>query len=458
MREYTLGKKGAMVVLHQMFSVLMVVGIFIIDYFISHNLTECISAAVGLTVIAFCGSFIMLAYLTNITGYKSEDDKTVYYLFIDKVYSDVLLIGFLLSVTGIFSIIGRVRKVDFEFSSLIVTVATLTYILDIVFLLFYHSIIRRMKGNIIITHSIIYKIYSFICEYQKNHKVFLTNKGKERYLITEAIEKIGSGALDTRLCEDDFHGQEKDIAKAINHIRDGLNEAVTESIKNEKMKADLITNVSHDIKTPLTSILNYVELLKRENLDNENAKKYIRIIDEKSQRLKHLAEDLVDLSKISSGNIKLDMNKIDWVELLYQTGGEFNERFEQRNLTIVTKLPSHSMNILADGRQLYRTIENLYTNAAKYAMENTRVYVDLTQDNNRAIFTIKNISKNEIKVEGGDYNNLTERFVRGEISRTTEGSGLGLSIAKNLTILMGGTFEIKVDGDLFIAQLSFEMI
>ncbi|MEE1028005.1 MAG: HAMP domain-containing sensor histidine kinase [Agathobacter sp.] len=458
MREYTLGKKGAMVVLHQMFSVLMVVGIFIIDYFISHNLTECINAAVGLTVIAFCGSFIMLAYLTNITGYKSEDDKTVYYLFIDKVYSDVLLIGFLLSVTGIFSIIGRVRKVDFEFSSLIVTVATLTYILDIVFLLFYHSIIRRMKGNIIITHSIIYKIYSFICEYQKNHKVFLTNKGKERYLITQAIEKIGSGALDTRLCEDDFHGQEKDIAKAINHIRDGLNEAVTESIKNEKMKADLITNVSHDIKTPLTSILNYVELLKRENLDNENAKKYIRLIDEKSQRLKHLAEDLVDLSKISSGNIKLDMNKIDWVELLYQTGGEFNERFEQRNLTIVTKLPSHSMNILADGRQLYRTIENLYTNAAKYAMENTRVYVDLTQDNNRAVFTIKNISKNEIKVEGGDYNNLTERFVRGEISRTTEGSGLGLSIAKNLTILMGGTFEIKVDGDLFIAQLSFEMI
>lgn len=458
MREYTLGKKGAMVVLHQMFSVLMVVGIFIIDYFISHNLTECINAAVGLTVIAFCGSFIMLAYLTNITGYKSEDDKTVYYLFIDKVYSDVLLIGFLLSVTGIFSIIGRVRKVDFEFSSLIVTVATLTYILDIVFLLFYHSIIRRMKGNIIITHSIIYKIYSFICEYQKNHKVFLTNKGKERYLITQAIEKIGSGALDTRLCEDDFHGQEKDIAKAINHIRDGLNEAVTESIKNEKMKADLITNVSHDIKTPLTSILNYVELLKRENLDNENAKKYIRIIDEKSQRLKHLAEDLVDLSKISSGNIKLDMNKIDWVELLYQTGGEFNERFEQRNLTIVTKLPSHSMNILADGRQLYRTIENLYTNAAKYALENTRIYVELTKEKNKAVFTIKNISKNVIKVEGGDYNNLTERFVRGEISRTTEGSGLGLSIAKNLTILMGGTFEIKVDGDLFIAQLSFEMI
>lgn len=458
MKEYTLGKKGAMVVLHQMFTILMVVGIYVIDYCASHKFTEYINTVGGFTVIAFCGSFIMLAYLTNITGFKNDKDKTVYYLFIDKVYSDVLLIGFLLSIAGIFSIIGHVKKVDFELSSLIVTVAVITYILDIVFLFFYHSIIRRMKGNIIITHSAIYKIYSIVCEYRKNHKAFITRKSKERYLITQAIEEIGSGALDTRLCEEDFHGQEKDIAKAINHIRDGLNEAVTESIKNEKMKADLITNVSHDIKTPLTSIVNYVELLKRENLDNENAKKYIKIIEEKSQRLKHLAEDLVDLSKISSGNIKLEMNKIDMVELLYQTGGEFNERFEQRNLTIITKLPSHSMNILADGRQLYRTIENLYTNAAKYALENTRVYVELTKEKNKAVFTIKNISKNEIKVEGGDYNNLTERFVRGEISRTTEGSGLGLSIAKNLTILMGGTFEIKVDGDLFIAQLSFEMI
>lgn len=458
MKEYTLGKKGAMVVLHQMFTILMVVGIYIIDYCASHKLTEYINTVGGFTVIAFCGSFIMLAYLTNITGFKNDNDKTVYYLFIDKVYSDVLLIGFLLSIAGIFSIIGHVKKVDFELSSLIVTVAVITYILDIVFLFFYHSIIRRMKGNIIITHSAIYKIYSIVCEYRKNHKAFITRKSKERYLLTQAIEEIGSGALDTRLCEEDFHGQEKDIAKAINHIRDGLNEAVTESIKNEKMKADLITNVSHDIKTPLTSIVNYVELLKRENLDNENAKKYIKIIEEKSQRLKHLAEDLVDLSKISSGNIKLEMNKIDMVELLYQTGGEFNERFEQRNLTIITKLPSHSMNILADGRQLYRTIENLYTNAAKYALENTRIYVELTKEKNKAVFTIKNISKNVIKVEGGDYNNLTERFVRGEISRTTEGSGLGLSIAKNLTILMGGTFEIKVDGDLFIAQLSFEMI
>ena len=144
-----------------------------------------------------------------------------------------------------------------------------------------------------------------------------------------------------------------------------MSEALAKSIRNERMKADLITNVSHDIKTPLTSIVNYVDLLKREEIDNENAQKYIRILDDKSQRLKQLTEDLVEASKISSGNVKLDMQRIDFVELLCQTGGEFNERFEARNLTIVTKLPHDPVYIWADGRQLYRAIENLYTNAAK---------------------------------------------------------------------------------------------
>ena len=202
-----------------------------------------------------------------------------------------------------------------------------------------------------------------------------------------------------------------------------------------------------------------MELLKRENLDNQNVQNYIRIIDDKAQRLKQLTEDLVEASKISSGNIKLDMQKIDLVELLYQTGGEFNERFEQRNLTIVTKIPSESIFVKADGRQLYRAIENLYTNAAKYAMEKTRVYVELTREGERAVFSIKNISENLISLKDDEnVNDLTERFVRGESSRTTEGSGLGLSIAKNLTNLMGGTFEINVDGDLFIATISFIMV
>ena len=224
------------------------------------------------------------------------------------------------------------------------------------------------------------------------------------------------------------------------------------------MKADLITNVSHDIKTPLTSIINYVNLMKLEKIDNERVQGYIQILDEKSQRLKQLTEDLVEASKISSGNIQLDMQTIDLVELLYQTGGEFNERFEARGLTIVTKLPHNSVMIRADGRQLYRAIENLYTNAAKYALENTRVYVDLEVEENNAVFRIKNISKNPLPEQGAARKDLTERFVRGEESRTTEGSGLGLSIAKNLTQLMGGEFAILVDGDLFAASITFAVV
>ena len=276
--------------------------------------------------------------------------------------------------------------------------------------------------------------------------------------IQHAIEKIAAGALDTTLDVEQFHGQERGIAASVNNIRAGLSEAIQERIRNERMKADLITNVSHDIKTPLTSIVNYVDLLKRENLENENARNYIRVLDEKSQRLKQLTEDLVEASKISSGNIQLDMQTIDLVELLYQTGGEFNERFEARGLTIVTKLPHNSVMIRADGRQLYRAIENLYTNAAKYALENTRVYVDLEVEENNAVFRIKNISKNPLPEQGAARKDLTERFVRGEDSRTTEGSGLGLSIAKNLTQLMGGEFAILVDGDLFAASITFAVV
>lgn len=384
---------------------------------------------------------------------------TIRYIYrkIDKIYSDIFLLMFMLFIIGIVKVISGVKSQNFEFASLLITVGTLTYILDLGFIVFYTSIVRRIKGNILFTHSLIYKIWEILLQFVCGNR-FHTQKTREIMKIQQALELISTGALDTKLDVSEFHGQEKEVAEAVNHIRDGLMESVNESLKNEKLKADLITNVSHDIKTPLTSIVNYVDLLKRENLGNENARNYIRILDEKSQRLKQLTEDLVETSKITSGNVKLDMQKIDMVELLYQTGGEFNERFEARNLTIVTKIPNKSMYIYADGRQLYRSLENLYTNAAKYALENTRVYVELSNNDNKVVFTIKNVSKNELDIVSDGKVDLTERFVRGEKSRTTEGSGLGLSIAKNLTTLMGGKFEINVDGDLFIATIEYEMI
>ena len=289
--------------------------------------------------------------------------------------------------------------------------------------------------------------------------LLLLREASGRKQIEHGLKEIAAGDLDYKIDLTELQGEDNlQLAGIVNSLGEGMKAAVQEQMKSERLKADLITNVSHDIKTPLTSIVNYVDLLKRENLENENARNYIRILDEKSQRLKQLTEDLVEVSKITSGNVHLEMQTIDMVELIYQTGGEFNERFEARGLTIVTKLPNQAVLVNADGRQLYRAIENLYTNAAKYALENTRVYVELEVEDTTAVFTIKNISKNPLpeKQEGGK--DLTARFVRGDVSRTTEGSGLGLSIAKNLTNLMGGEFKIQTDGDLFIAKIQFEIL
>lgn len=457
MKKYSAGKKLSIVAIHQMFMVFLTTGIYASGYCMKHDIKNGLGVYTFLAIVGMVGSFVTLSYMANTSGRRSEDDYTIYYRKIDKIYSDIFLLMFILFIIGIVKVISGVKSQNFEFASLLITVGTLTYILDLGFIVFYTSIVRRIKGNILFTHSLIYKIWEILLQFVCGNR-FHTQKTREIMKIQQALELISTGALDTKLDVSEFHGQEKEVAEAVNHIRDGLMESVNESLKNEKLKADLITNVSHDIKTPLTSIVNYVDLLKRENLGNENARNYIRILDEKSQRLKQLTEDLVETSKITSGNVKLDMQKIDMVELLYQTGGEFNERFEARNLTIVTKIPNKSMYIYADGRQLYRSLENLYTNAAKYALENTRVYVELSNNDNKVVFTIKNVSKNELDIVSDGKVDLTERFVRGEKSRTTEGSGLGLSIAKNLTTLMGGKFEINVDGDLFIATIEYEMI
>ena len=457
MRQYTIGKKAAVIVLHQLCMILMVTGVFATGYAFRHDAHENIDIYALISLAGLVGSFVSMAYMANVAGRKSEDDYTIYYLPIDKVYSDVMLVIFTLLMVFMGKVISGVTNQHFDYASLIMATGTFTFLFDLAFIILYQSIVRKIKGNILCTHSLMYKGYELLKRVIEKKDIH-TQKTKEIMRIQEALEAISEGALDTTLNVNEFHGQQKKVAEAVNHIRQGLMSSVNESLKNEKLKADLITNVSHDIKTPLTSIDNYVDLLTRENLENENANYNIHVLEEKSQRLKQLTEDLVETSKITSGNVKLNMQKLDLVELLYQTGGEFNERFESRNLTIVTKIPSEQIFIYADGRQLYRSIENLYTNAAKYALENTRVYVELEKADTKAVFTIKNVSKNELDIVSDGNVDLTERFVRGERSRTTEGSGLGLSIAKNLTHLMGGKFEIKVDGDLFIATISFIMV
>ena len=270
--------------------------------------------------------------------------------------------------------------------------------------------------------------------------------------VREGTGRIVGGDPDFKI---DTHKMYSDLARHAGQLNDlgaAIGNAVDERIQSERFKAELITNVSHDLKTPLTSIINYVDLLKKQDIDNPKAQEYIEVLDRKSQRLKKLTEDLVEASRASSGNIKLDMANIDIVELVQQTNGEFEEKYAIRHLDIVTTLPNEVILIEADGRRLWRVLENLYNNAFKYAMEGTRVYVGIEDRDSEVVFSIKNVSATPLNISRDE---LTERFVRGDTSRTTEGSGLGLSIAKDLTQLQGGRFEITIDGDLFKAELTF---
>ena len=270
--------------------------------------------------------------------------------------------------------------------------------------------------------------------------------------LLDGMKKLEAGDLEYQYELDEFHGFRKEFAQALNGVHQVFLNSVMESMKNERMQTDLITNVSHDIKTPLTSIINYVELLKRENIENEKARGYIEVLEQKSHRLKHLTEDLVEASKISSGNIKLEFMQIHMQEMLYQASGEMADKFEARGLHLIENIPQEPLYVRADGQRLWRVLENLFNNVAKYAMPDTRVYVDLLDLGNEVKLSIKNISEQRLNIEAKD---LTERFIRGDISRSTEGSGLGLSIAKNLTELQGGKFFIYLDGDLFRVTIIF---
>lgn len=280
----------------------------------------------------------------------------------------------------------------------------------------------------------------------------LVTDGMQRQKLLTAIQEINSEEGNTRISESGLFAINRQMAAAVNDLGDGLRHALQEQMKSERMKADLITNVSHDLKTPLTSIINYVDLLKREELHNEKANGYLEVLDQKSQRLKQLTEDLVEASRASSGNVVLDIRRIDVKELLMQTSGEFVERFEARGLQLVENFPQNPQYVDADGRRLWRIIENLFRNVEKYAMPHTRVYLDLINDGDRVAFSLKNISENPLNISPEE---LTERFTRGDESRSTEGSGLGLSIAKDLTEIQQGTFEIYLDGDLFKVTVSF---
>ena len=243
----------------------------------------------------------------------------------------------------------------------------------------------------------------------------------------------------------------REHAGQLNDLGGAISSAVEEQLRSERFKAELITNVSHDLKTPLTSIINYVDLLKKQDIQDPAAAEYIAVLDRKSQRLKKLTEDLVEASKASTGNLTVNRERLGMVQLVQQAVGEFEEKFTQSGLTLVAAFPPEEVYVRADGRRLWRIIENLLSNCHKYALAGTRVYLDVMHWEGNVILSIKNISRQQLNIPAAQ---LVERFVRGEESRTTEGSGLGLSIAQNLTELQGGAFRLDIDGDLFKASVT----
>ena len=444
---------------------------------------------------------ICITYLVSSLGYK-KDHKGIYLNWIDKTPLEIIITLFCF---GLFIVVWIVNSFTSHTSLLYnavgaISAVTLLYVLIAIAL---STVIKRIKAKVLIKNTLIYKIIvwtkKLTQELFKNTKLIvklsilyggfvfiffivmmmsasyydigfpmfllfvlvvlvfikLYNYLKNLYKIKTAIKKIYEGNNEIILNPEEMKGELRDVAIYVNDIAGGLSNAIEESIKSERFKTELITNVSHDIKTPLTSIINYVDLLKQEKVENEKIKEYIQILDQKSQRLKKLTEDLVEASKASSGNVKLEMEKINIIELIKQATGEFEDKFNEKGLKIVTQIPENEVNILADNRYIYRVIENVFSNISKYALEGSRVYIDVTKKDKKAIVIIKNISKESLNITAEE---LMQRFVRGDKSRTTEGSGLGLSISKSLTELQNGTFDIQVDGDLFKVEITFDLV
>lgn len=456
---------------------------------------------INMMIVSIILLLIIAVYLIWSIGYKNHEEG-IYLNAIDKFYYEIILAIAVAII--IFSSFIACAGIDSYYSNYRIYA-------QIVFLAGYFTAyiacavlgvttIKRIKKGTLIKSLLIYKIYNWIKRKIKNinEVIFLNRKASTKLIIyyigfiiiscilistietgiglvvlivfwvlclyillkhtkqlssiANALKNIYEGKENVKIDCTNFERDLKQIAEYINAISSGLTKAVEESLKSERMKTELITNVSHDIKTPLTSIINYVDLLKKEEMPNEKTKQYLQILDEKSQRLKRLTEDLVEASKASSGNIKLNIEKLNVKELINQISGEYEDKFKDNNLELILKMPKEEIVINADSRYLYRVIENMYSNIVKYSLKGSRVYVDVLKNKDKTIIELKNISKEKLNISADE---LMQRFVRGETSRNTEGSGLGLSIAESLTKLQGGNFKIHLDGDLFKVVIEF---
>ncbi|AGA69470.1 signal transduction histidine kinase [Desulfitobacterium dichloroeliminans LMG P-21439] len=440
---------------------------------------EVASQAFNRMAVFGAGFIITFIYLIFIWGRNSREDQEVHFYPLERIYNDITSLICLGLITlwialGIELYRDRLGAEIFNFITFGIAALGLFFVL---------SLVKHLKNRTLLKHTLIYTVFHklfsglkaiydsgslgvktaiiaigypacvaltfFMFPITIGVAVWLSyKKVKEFKAIKEGVKRVKEGEL-TQKIDITGTGELARLADDINSITDGLNKAVENEIKSERLKTELITNVSHDIRTPLTSIITYVDLLKMEE-DPEKIKEYVEILDQKSQRLKVLTDDLFEAAKASSGDIPVTFERIDIVSLLTQGLGELDEKIQERRLDFKLSYPREKMWIKADGRLLWRSIENLFSNIFKYAQEGSRVYVDLAEAGPGVRLTIKNISAYELNISATE---LMERFKRGDESRTSQGSGLGLSIVQSLIEIQKGSFAIEVDGDLFKAVI-----
>lgn len=425
--------------------------------------------------IAGCALGFLLAfiYLIMVAGKKSFRDEKVHFYAGDRIYNDVRIVMAIVLITIYAAFID---SLSLDVSKIIVPVLVPIMALTLYVIL---TCVKQIKNRTFLKHTLIYslmeKFIRFIGQVYSSGSIgvktvllvvgypivialtffmfpitigaaawFAFKKVKAFQAIQEGVEQIKRGDLHHRI-DIEEQGELKRLAENINRITEGLNKAVENELKSERLKTELITNVSHDIRTPLTSIITYVDLLKNEQ-NPEKMKEYIHILEQKSKRLKVLTDDLFEAAKASSGNIPVQLEKIDIVSLLNQGLGEVSDKIEAHDLDFRVKYPEEKIYLSADGKLLWRAMENLLSNIFKYALRGSRVYISIEDLGRECLITFKNISAHELNISAEE---LLERFKRGDESRTSEGSGLGLSIAKDLIQIQKGRFQIHVDGDLF---------
>ncbi|MEH7392316.1 HAMP domain-containing sensor histidine kinase [Bacillus sp. JJ1474] len=426
-------------------------------------------------LVGFLTGFILLfLYLVYVAGRKSFKDQEVHLHVVDKLYVDINFFLF----SGL-TVIWVATMESVGFTNMDKAVIPITIPISAAGFMLILSLVRHIKNRTFIKHTLIYKLFSMLFKFVRDvydngniavktvlivigypilialtFFMFPITLGLAAWFSLRRIKAFNAIKIGVeRIKDGDIHhsidvggkGEFSKLAANINSITDGLKKAVDSELKSERLKTELITNVSHDIRTPLTSIITYVDLLKKEK-DPAKVAEYVEVLDQKSKRLKTLTDDLFEAAKASSGNIPVQLERIDIGSLINQGLGEVSDKIEELGLEFRFNYPKEKVYIQADGKLLWRSIENVLSNIFKYALRGSRVYIDIEDVGNEILLTFKNISAYELNISADE---LMERFKRGDESRSSQGSGLGLSIAESLTEIQKGKFMIQVDGDLF---------